>query len=208
MTTWKELNWFKFEGNVFVEELKGPFTTVFALTENEFQQTRKQRDNDISRKPDNEYLGEELSWSEERLQRESRILAAMIFTVTYRAIQNLLNELLYWSTGQKSDLEKLHRLEAEYQKIGLTLSDQKEFDIIKELRIARNSCVHNSNKPDEVYQRDYPKPRWIDGSGNIDITKAQWDDLVRQLESWANGLVERMTENQKRLKDKREDSLK
>jgi len=204
MTTWKELNWFKFESSAFVEELKKPFTTIFTLAQSEFQKGRKQRDEDISREPDNEYLGEELSWSEERLQRESQILTAMIFTVTYRAIQNFLNELLYWSTGQKSSVEKLHRLDAEYQKIGLVLSDQKEFDIIKELRIARNSCVHNSNKPDEVYQRDYPKPRWIDDSGDINMTKSQWDDLIGQLEHWANGLVDRMTENQKRLKEEKE----
>lgn len=127
MTTWKELNWFKFEANVFVEELKGPFTTIFALAENEFQQTRKQRDQDISKKPDNEYMGEELSWSEERLQNESQIITAMIFTVAYRATQNFLNRLLYWATNQKSDVEKLPRLEAEYQKIGLLLADQNEF---------------------------------------------------------------------------------
>jgi len=31
MTTWKGLNWFKFESSAFVEELKNPFTTIFTL---------------------------------------------------------------------------------------------------------------------------------------------------------------------------------
>ncbi|MGC2698428.1 MAG: hypothetical protein WA738_21785 [Candidatus Angelobacter sp.] len=199
MTTWKELNWFKFEGSIFIEEFKGTFTIIFTRMESEFRQSRDRRDQDISNKPDNEYLGEELSWSKERLQKESQILTAMILTVTFRAIQDLLNELLYWSTGQRSGIEKLNRLEDKYQKVGVILSDQKEFDIIKELRLARNSCVHNSNKPDKEYQEYYPKPRWLDSNGNINVSKAQWDELIAQLELWTNELVQRMTENQKRV---------
>jgi hypothetical protein len=195
--TWKELNWFQFEGSVFVEELKGTFTTILTTMDDEFQESRKRRDADISSQTDNEYMHNELAWSEDRLHKQSQILTTMVFTVTFRAIQDFLNELLYWHTGTNPDLEKLHKLETEYQKIGVVLPDQKEFDIIKELRVARNSCVHNSNKPDAEYQQHYPKSRWIDEHDYVNITRAQWNDLLLQLERWANNLVQRMNKNKR-----------
>ena len=62
------------------------------------------------------------------------------------AIQAFLNELLYWSTNEHSSIGKLHHLEGAYEKIGVVLSAQKESDIIKELRLVRNSCVHSLNR--------------------------------------------------------------
>jgi hypothetical protein len=201
--TWKELNWFKFEGNVFVDEFKGTFTTIFAVMQDKFQESRQHRDANIAAKKDNKYVGEELSWSEERLSTETQLLAAMIFTVAFRAIQAFLNEMLYWHTGQQSNIGKLHHLEDAYKKIGVVLSAQREFDIIKELRLVRNSCVHNVNRPDEEYQKEFPKPRWVNDSGTINITKTQWEELVGQIEHWANELVQRMTENRKRLTEEK-----
>jgi hypothetical protein len=66
--TWKDLNWFQFEGSVFIEEFKGPFTTIFTVMQSKFQESRQHRDREIAEKPDNEYIGEELSWSEDRLR--------------------------------------------------------------------------------------------------------------------------------------------
>lgn len=149
--------------------------------DDEFQKSRKGRDADISSQPDNEFMHDELAWSEDRLYKQSQILTTTVFTVTFRAIQNFLNELLHWHTGADPNLEKLHKLETEYQKIGVVLSDQREFDIIRELRIARNSCVHNSNKPDAEYKKHYPNWRWIDEHDYVNITRAQWSDLVTQL---------------------------
>jgi hypothetical protein len=55
------------------------------------------------------------------------------------------------------------------------------------------------NKPDDEYRKEYPKPRWVADGEIISITKTQWDELVGQIEHWANELVQRMSENQNRI---------
>jgi hypothetical protein len=136
-----------------------------------------------------------LAWSEDRLHKESQILTTMVFTVTFRAIQNFLNELLYWHTGKNPGIGKLHNLEAAYQKVGVVLTEQKEFEIIKELRNARNSCVHNLNQPNPEYKEHYPTPRWVDEHGSVNMNRSQWEELVNQLERWTNDLVQRMSKS-------------
>jgi hypothetical protein len=208
--SWQNLNWLRFEGDQFVEELQSAISGVFFVTDKEFNKNRAKRDAGISARP-NEDNGMLLDWSEDVHRNQKQLLTAMLFTVTYRAIESLLDRLLGYFWGKvmpkpvikrQSGWSALDVYAALYTAVGVPLTDQEDFDIVAELRHARNCCVHQQNKPNKHYLASYPKPRWTDDSGNIAISEKEWVDLVEQLEEFAGQLIWRLEAAYDALKKK------
>ena len=79
-----------------------------------------------------------------------------------------------------------------FDQIGASLKDQREFEIVSEMRHARNSCIHHNSVPSKDYLKQFPTPRWQDDSHKISLRPGEWKDLIGALSKWADDLRGRL----------------
>jgi hypothetical protein len=197
--SWQSLDWLKVEADEFIDELKSPITGIYWRMAEEFRDAQDRRTTELRKSvtADNVSL---LDWSDDLKRRQEQLLTAMVLTVTYRSVEDLLTRLSRYFIPRHApelqirnrDLSKLEILRLKYQHIDVPLTAQREFALLKQLQLARNCCVHNQNVPPDEYLEQFPKSNWLNDAGNITITEKRWEELVERLTIWASDLVFRL----------------
>lgn len=202
--SWHNVDWLKVEADIFLDEIK-TIDEVYDRMNAEFDEAFKKHKAEAINAADAERSVEMLNWYVDVRETEQRMLTAMILAATFRSVEDLLRRYLTYffrndqfpKSRHGSDLGNIIPM---FDQIGVRLADQQEFEIINEMRFARNFCIHYNNVPSKKYLQHFPNPRWRDASNKISLGPGEWKDLIGGLSKWADDLRGRLHASKKQNK--------
>jgi hypothetical protein len=100
---------------------------------------------------------------------------------------------------------ELQRRVTEYkERFGVDLEKIEYFAAVREVELARDSCVHREGVPENDYLNKTAK-RLLDEHGNINITPKLLDTFIAELSGFADALSKVMKEIRKAAAEKKDE---
>lgn len=201
---WHNLDWLKVEMDVFLDELK-TINEVYGRMSAQFEDAYKKHEAEAKNSADARDAIDRLNWYVDVRQTEQQMLTAMILAAASRSVEDLLRRYLTYFFKNHEFPKSRHGSDfgtmlPMFDQIGVKLADQQEFEIIREMRLARNSCIHYNNVPSKDYLRHFPNPRWHDNGDKISLGFNEWTELIATLTKWADDLRGRLHASNKQNK--------
>jgi hypothetical protein len=101
--------------------------------------------------------------------------------------------------GGKGKSQLLKQIDEYKARFGVDLERLECFETVREVELARNSCLHNEGTPTEDYLK-FTQKRLLDERGSINVTPKQLDTMIDELSRFGDWLNKAMREVSKAAK--------
>jgi hypothetical protein len=211
--TWN-LDWLDFELGQYQDSLHhrvgAAYQAAYKVLEDAFQTAKKKLEQDLKNEKDDEqreWGGQLISYEDERWLEQQEALAAMALALLSTLTKSFLDEqkgrnlnkshpLDPKGYGGKGKSQLLKQIDEYNARFGVNLEKLEHFETVREVELARNSCLHNEGIPTEDYLKLTQK-RLLDENRNINVTPKQLDSLIGELCRFADSLSKTMKEIRK-----------
>jgi hypothetical protein len=218
--SWQNFDWLDFELGEYQGSLHHrvhqAYNAAYRVLEEEYQKALKKLGEELEKSKDEEDFNlnsQIIDYEDHRWIEQQEALAAMALTLLASRTKSFLNEQKGRNLDKTHPPKKeryagsseLQRRITEYkERFGIDLEKIDSFETVREVELARDSCVHKEGIPEQDYL-DKTAKRLLDENGNISITPKLLDTFIEELSRFADALSKVMKEVRKAAVEKKEE---
>jgi len=218
--SWQNFDWLDFELGEYQGSLhhrvRQAYNAAFGVLKGAYEEARRKLVEDLEKSKDEEDYNlnsQIIDYEDHRWIEQQEALAAMALTLLASRTKSFLNEQKGRNLDKTHPPKKeryagsseLQRRVTEYkERFGVDLEKIECFETIREIELARDSCVHKEGIPEEDYLNKTAK-RLLDENENISITPKLLDTFIEELSRFADALSKVMKEIRKAAAEKKEE---
>jgi hypothetical protein len=199
---WHDFDWLVFETESYEDALHDRVWSIYRAADETLTRTAREQEQHIGevlgefgRDPDAERLNEMLGYEESRAGDQRCALASMVFAMTASLSESFLDEMKRYfnktrppKVGMYAGDGKMLRAVTEYrERFAIDLPNLPGFETLREVILARNSCLHNAGLPQDDYIKQ-TKCRFLDDTGRINVSPALLEVILGELKEFARCL--------------------
>jgi hypothetical protein len=217
--SWENIDWLDFELGEYQDSLNHrvhqAYNAAYRVLDDAYQAAKKKLEEDAKAPKDQEdfdLTSQIIDYEEHRWLEQQEALAAMALTLLASLTKSFLNEQKGRNLdkthppkqGRYAGSSELQRRITEYkERFDVDLEKIECFETVREVELARDSCVHQEGIPTEDYLKKTQK-RLLDERDNISISPKILDTFIEELSRFADGLNKAMKAVRKAAQEKQE----